>query len=234
MAAILGSGSLTVGKRPDGSHAAQVTVGEIWRTIPEQLGFPLAGVLTYPVLGVDNDTRVRLTAGGGWKCAAVEGIPASVKESGDPGALKEFLSHYPGVGSWVLPSEVISIDPALMWLPGQIHEYLNVLVLLWPADPSAPRHPVLTGIPARVGVRYFNETYLVPALGDNANPLHPLLAWWAVLYVLSMVARYEPRAWTAMTAINTSQEASSIEHLLDTAEHRLPRLILDVIDGLTS
>lgn len=37
-----------------------------------------------------------------------------------------------------------------------------------------------------------------------------------------------------MTAINASEEAASIEHLLDTAAHRLPRLILDVIDGLTS
>lgn len=193
MAAILGSGSLTADKRPDGSPAAQVTVGEIWRTIPEELGFPLAGVLTYPVLNVDNDARVRLTGGTGWECAAVEGIPASVKESGDPAALKEFLSHYPAAGSWVLPGEVNGADLPQMWLPGRIHEGLNVLVLLWPADPSAPKHPVLTGIPARVGAHYFNETYLFPSLGDNAQPLHPLLAWWAALYALSMVARYEPR-----------------------------------------
>ena len=36
-----------------------------------------------------------------------------------------------------------------------------------------------------------------------------------------------------MTAINTSSEAASIEHLLDTALIRLPRLVLDVIDELT-
>ena len=81
--------------------------------------------------------------------------------------------------------------------------------------------------------RNFNETYLFPALSDNVRPMHPLLAWWAVLCVLSMVARYEPRAWTAMSAINTSEEAASIEHLLDTAVRRLPRLILDVIDWLS-
>ena len=234
MAALLGSGSLTADKKQDGSPAAQVTVGEIWRTIPEELGFPLEGALTYPVLGVDDDARVSVADNTGWECGSVEGVPTSVKESGDPGALKEFLLHYPAAGSWVLPSDVTHTDPTEMWLPGHIHESLNVLVLLWPTDPSATKHPVLTGIPARVGARYFNESYLFPALGDNTQPLHPLLAWWAVLYALSMVARYEPRAWTSMTAVNTSEEAVSIEHLLDTAVHRLPRLILDVVDEITS
>ena len=51
----------------------------------------------------------------GKECAMVGGIPASVKESGDPGALKEFLSHYPAAGSRLLPSEVMNIDPS----PGQ-------------------------------------------------------------------------------------------------------------------
>jgi hypothetical protein len=79
---------------------------------------------------------------------------------------------------------------------------------------------------------YFNSTYLFPALGDNARAMHPLLAWWAVLYVLSMVARYEPRAWNEMSSINASVEASPIEHMLETAVIRLPRLVLDVIDQL--
>jgi hypothetical protein len=47
-----------------------------------------------------------------------------------------------------------------------------------------------------------------------------------------MVARCEPVAWTEMTSINSSTEAASIEHLLDTATRRLPRLILNVLDEL--
>jgi hypothetical protein len=41
-----------------------------------------------------------------------------------------------------------------------------------------------------------------------------------------------PPGWTAMTAINTSTEAASIERLLETVATRLPRLILDAIDEL--
>ncbi len=165
----------------------------------------------------------------------VEGIPDSVKQSATPGALKDFLAHHPAAGSWTLPSESLGTAPADIWFPGHVHPELNVVALLWPAPTGrVPANQISPGVSARVGARYFKNTFLFPALGDNIRPLHPLLAWWAVLYVLSMVARYEPCAWTEMTAINTSVEASSIEHLLETAVIRLPRLVLDVIDDLTA
>jgi hypothetical protein len=156
-----------------------------------------------------------------------------IKQSVAPEALKDFLAHYPAAGPWTLPSEALGTPLADMWFPGQVHHELNMVALLWPA-PTGPVPPNQNSpsVSERVGAPYFKRTFLFPALGDNAKPLHPMLAWWAVLYVLSMVARYEPCAWTEMTAINTSVEASSIEHLLETAVIRLPRLILDVIDGL--
>jgi len=231
MAEILGCGSL-VDKKPDGSPATRVTVGEIWGTLPECLGFFLAGILRFPMLAVEDNGPFRMISGTGWECGTLEAVPDVVKEAGTSGALKDFLAHYPAAGSWALPSESLGIDPADMWSPGSIHPQLNVLALLWPPGSSKYADDALSGIPARIGSRYLGDAYLFPALGDNAQPLHPLLAWWAVLYALSMVARYEPVAWTEMTSINTSTEASSIEHLLDTAVRRLPRLILDVIDEL--
>lgn len=159
--------------------------------------------------------------------------PERGQGSRHPEALKEFLSHYPDAGSWALPSETPGINPADMWSPGRIHSQLNSVALLWPPGPSKYADDFyVVGVPARIGSLYLNEAYLFPALGDNERPLNPLLAWWAILYALSMVARYEPVAWTEMTAINSSSEAASIEHLLDTAVRRLPRLILNVIDEL--
>jgi hypothetical protein len=231
MAGILGCGSL-IDKKPDGSPAARVTVGQIWGTLPESVMFWLDGRVGFPMLEIQNGPFGTIS-GTGWESATLEPIPDSDKNAGIVG-LKEFLGHYPDAGSWALPAEVLGTDPADTWSLGKIHPEFNVLTLLWPevATPGKPRD-VLIGVEARVGARYFNTAYLFPALGDNARPLHPLLAWWATLYALSMVARYEPVAWTEMTAINTSSEATSIEHLLDTALIRLPRLVLDVIDELT-
>ena len=231
MACILGCDSL-VDKKPDGTPAARVTVGQIWGTLPESVMFWLDGRVGFPMLEIENEP-FGMIPGTGWESAMLEPIPDRNKEAGIAG-LKDFLGHYPDAGSWALPAEVLGTDPEDMWSCGKIHSEFNVLRLLWPeaAPPSKPHH-VLTGVEARVGARYFNTAYLFPALGDNARPLHPLLAWWAILYALSMVARYEPVAWTEMTAINTSSEAASIEHLLDTALIRLPRLVLDVIDELT-
>jgi hypothetical protein len=180
------------------------------------------------VLGLDDDDLLNLPYGAPWECGTLEGVPGPVKQPATPGALKDFLAHYPDAGTWTLPSE-----EGAMWFPGKIHSVLNRLALLWTLKTGpTPQSDILEGVPPRVGAVYFNNTYLLPALGDNARPMHPLLAWWSMLYVLSMVARYEPRAWNEMTSINTSVEASSIEHMLETAVIRLPRLILDVIDQL--
>jgi hypothetical protein len=232
MAGILNCGSL-IDKKPDSSKTVPVTVGEIWRTLPESVGFWLADSGRFPMLAVDNNGPFNLPYGTNWDCGLVEGIPDSVKQSATPDGLKDFLTHYPAAGPWTLPSESLGTAPADMWFPGHVHPQLNVVALLWPA-PTGPStaNQISDGVCARVGTRYFKDTFLFPALGDNTRPLHPLLAWWAVLYALSMVARYEPCAWTEMTAINTSIEASPIEHMLETAVIRLPRLILDVIDDL--
>lgn len=230
---ILDSGSL-VEKKPDGSKAVPVTVGEIWSTLPESVGFPLAATATFPVLAVDDNRLFDVPYGTNWECGMVEGIPDSVAQSAAPGALKDFLAHYPAAGSWTSPVDALGTTPADIWFPGHVHPKLNVVALLWPAPYPVPAAQSSAGAPARIGAAYFKNTFLFPALGDNTRPLHPLLAWWAVLYVLSMVARYEPCAWTEMTAINSSLEASSIEHLLETAVVRLPRLVLDVIDDLNA
>jgi hypothetical protein len=231
MAGILGCGSL-IDKKPDGSLATRVMVGEIWGTLPECLGFFLDGAMRFPMLAVAGNGPIRTTSSAGLECGTLEGIPTAVKKAGTAAAIKEFLAHYPAAGSWALPSEALGIDPASIWFPGRVHLQVNVLALLWPPGPPIYTDDALTGIPARIGARYLGDAYLFPALGDNTQSLHPLLAWWAILYALSMVARYEPVAWTAMTAINTSTEAASIEHLLETAATRLPRLILDAIDEL--
>ncbi|MEV7683085.1 YaaC family protein [Streptomyces sp. NPDC088341] len=65
-----------------------------------------------------------------------------------------------------------------------------------------------------------------PAIAENIEALHPLIAWWAVLYGLSMLARYEPSSWTEAISVNRSSHAIILEILLDEAINACPPLIL--------
>lgn len=57
------------------------------------------------------------------------------------------------------------------------------------------------------------------------KPLHPLLAWWAVLFGLSMLARYEPARWTEDLDVDKSALAVPLETVLDAALEACPELI---------
>ena len=50
------------------------------------------------------------------------------------------------------------------------------------------------------------------------------MAWWLVLYALSMLARYAPSKWTEALSISESPIASRIEFLLDAAVEAVPEL----------
>lgn len=71
--------------------------------------------------------------------------------------------------------------------------------------------------------------FFFPALRVDAEDPHPLMAWWAVLYVLSMLARHQPGQWVAHIDINTSQYAGTVEKLLKKALHIVPALIAETI-----
>jgi hypothetical protein len=77
---------------------------------------------------------------------------------------------------------------------------------------------------------YNGERYLFPAAGSSRLSMHPLMAWWAVLYTLSMLARYQPAEWAAHIDIDSSHHAAAIEKLLKEALDIVPKLIAEAID----
>jgi hypothetical protein len=63
-----------------------------------------------------------------------------------------------------------------------------------------------------------------PTLDGRGLAAHPFILWWAVLYVLSRLARYEPRDWVQMIDVTRSPDAAAIEYLLSEALLALPEV----------
>ncbi|MFJ9250355.1 YaaC family protein [Streptomyces sp. NPDC101776] len=81
---------------------------------------------------------------------------------------------------------------------------------------------------------YAGDRYFLPVLGSMKRDLHPLMAWWAVLYTLSMLARYEPAVWGKHINVDSSPHAVPIERLLERAINHLPVLIADTITEVST
>jgi hypothetical protein len=74
---------------------------------------------------------------------------------------------------------------------------------------------------------YLSGTVLMPAVNQeqNSKALEPILAWWVLLYSLSMITRYQPVVWTEMIDVNRSALAVPIETALSKALDSVPSLI---------
>lgn len=80
-----------------------------------------------------------------------------------------------------------------------------------------------------MGTKYRGVQYWFPAVGGQR--LHPLIVWWALLYTLSMLARYEPHRWAEMIRVNSSRWAVPLEHLLNAALDALPEVIFAALSA---
>lgn len=80
---------------------------------------------------------------------------------------------------------------------------------------------------------YCGATYFFPAISGVDRGIHPLMAWWAVLHSLSMLARYQPAEWSAHIDVDRSQHAVALEVLLNDALTIVPTLIAETIEQVT-
>jgi len=77
---------------------------------------------------------------------------------------------------------------------------------------------------------YCGSLYFFPAIGASDRGVHPLMAWWAVLHSLSMLARYQPAEWSAHIDVDHSRHAVALEVLLNDALTRVPALIAETVE----
>ena len=195
-----GSGSFTqlAPMLNSGTLPDDATLGQIWSTIPDLADQPLpnSGGQFPPLRFVDNvhiqNTGIPALIIHG----SIGGLPRQLIGAADPWrAVQQFLDAYPSL---------MGSEASHLCSNAVILEYTNAptvkAVRFWPwsgfSDPSD----------GESAAREFVNSRTIPYLGDDrwAFPpsaavqtcLHPLLAWWALLYALSMLARYEPDTWT--------------------------------------
>ncbi|MGI5201651.1 YaaC family protein [Spirillospora sp. CA-108201] len=83
----------------------------------------------------------------------------------------------------------------------------------------------------RITRPYLGAPHFFPAVGGATRSIHPLMAWWAVLHALSMLARYEPDQWARHIGVDEpGSRAVAIEHLLREALTAVPQLVAETIE----
>ena len=80
---------------------------------------------------------------------------------------------------------------------------------------------------------YRGERYAFPSIRPMSDAVHPLMAWWSVLFGLSMLARYQPDRWTKMINVDQSHQATAIEYVLDLALSAVPDLIDETLAAVS-
>lgn len=77
--------------------------------------------------------------------------------------------------------------------------------------------------------RWRGWRWIWPAIVDEEDPPSPLLIWWALLFLLSMLARYHPQTWVDALNPDTSRLAVPLERVMGEALEAVPQLVLQAI-----
>jgi hypothetical protein len=77
--------------------------------------------------------------------------------------------------------------------------------------------------------RWYGRRWVRPAIDGASPPPSPLMTWWAILFALSTLARYQPTAWTRALDQNSSPVAALLERSLDLALSAVPHLVFESV-----
>ncbi|ROS41399.1 hypothetical protein EDD35_3756 [Amycolatopsis thermoflava] len=218
---ILGAGSL-----PD-----KTAIGSLWSLLPESKRIPLSRAddvrplqvaLPGPhvVRGQDVPADVSFVpldlAGRRPKNSAsseFEDQPDWEKERQD---VARYIDNFPTLKGW-----------RFRYQDGPIQAQKTNGGLVVPIEWSTPGQQVADeeAFVAERTVGYRGIRYAYPAIGNAGTVTHPMLIWWAILYAMSVIARYNPLVWQGLISVNENEDAAAIEKILDDAVRVLPELI---------
>lgn len=158
--------------------------------------------------------------------ATVAGLPNRVFEGLDQEAsdlaLMAELEHYPTAAGWQRYS------------PQGIHlerpdDYGWAVELQWDAGGQSPEDHESKLLKVAPEYRLSGRHWMRPTLNAAGDSLSVLMTWWALLYGLSVVARYHPREWANTLQVNKSRIAVPLERTLDIALEAVPHYVLEAL-----
>jgi hypothetical protein len=228
-----------VAKALKASHMIQeLPLGDIWGLLPdsEQFALPGSGGMQRLILVPESPHTIlgSESARGQLYPLPVE-LQVSVKDPSVPRdvipggeieeehrLLRKHLAPYPSLAEWRLP------DPTSR-IPYQRGAYGSQTWLYVPiAFPKSTSESEKAALAERA-TEYHGILSVYPELDDSNLPAHPFLLWWAVLFTLSRLARYEPNVWLKLTSVSEDPSAVPIEYILNEAIRAVPELALNAI-----
>lgn len=201
------------------------TISDAWRSIlelrPHPINSDLVGTLEVEIRRGDHPS----SEGGIERTFhfITAHIPAPVLRTLDTEQLVDYLNRYPALRGWFR---------GFPWWPEADR----------PSDISPSLAYVLPN--GFAGDHLFDDrvhwssghAFVAPAIGrgDGDDVFHPLMAWWAVLFGLSVLTRYHPALWTRYVNVDVSRDATALEAVLRRAITTVPILIEEAIASVAS
>jgi hypothetical protein len=202
------------------------SLSQLWDTLPELIDKPLrstsnrrTALLALPHEAAEQHPLVS---------ASVFGLPSYLARVDATAAdFSAFMTAYPTAVDYV---PVVDQRGVPQYWADDGRDSVSVR-LSWYAGPEYPvAEELRTARLSAALTRYREDSYwLLPEIVPGSRPFHPLMAWWSVLYTLSMLARYQPAEWAACIDINTSPYANAVEYLLEESRTAVPDLVLTTL-----
>ncbi len=214
---------------PTWDSTRPVTLGELWNSLPEGIAWSLDAAIGAPPLPASAEEFGLVAQGPTHPPVKLvvthipEGVMPPIQQTGPAPALEAFLGQYPTlVGHTAI--QAMGVYP--FGQGGTVH-------LAYPSSHN-DYHGRKADAEAHSTCYRLSDRYVFPAVGANTASLHPIMAWWAVLFALSMLARYHPEAWADHIAVDSSKVAVAIERLLMEALTVVPELLLRTIMDMSA
>lgn len=202
-----------------------IEVGALWRALPD-LAVPALPTIEkdwLPSLYVRKaNFQERVSRGREWS----ELVVGPLEGDEDVDGLRSTMMRYPSLGAFE-PS-VRDDDPSQVAWAALGHRHRGAVI-------RAKREPDNSDTPSyrinEVALPYQGQSdsrYVIPVL-STGDQLPPLALWWALLFALSNLARYEPDMWVRAIDVDRSPWAVPLEDCLSEAILVLPHLILEAL-----
>jgi hypothetical protein len=214
----------TVAKVLNATALPRLSLGTLWGALPEADQFSLPEARSLRPLEVrtdiESDSSGFVVANVGPIPTTVSNVSSSEGQEQERGNVIEYLKQYPSLADARFLNDTGRVGFRLL------DQGMAEVPLKW----STGGHPgsALAELERRTVV-YRGERLAFAGLGNPPQPTHPLMIWWAILYALSMLARYAPEAWAKVIDVDMSADAVAVEFMLEEALSVIPEAIHSVI-----